>query len=75
MIAQQRKDTYFPELEGDDRAGADAWLRDYLRLVIRIHASLTDEQPADLPATSLTTLAVQAGSERFPTVINNLQPT
>ncbi len=34
---RQAPETFFPELEGDERAHADAWLHDYLQLVIRIH--------------------------------------
>jgi hypothetical protein len=29
--------TFFPELDGDERRAADRWLHDYLRLVIRIY--------------------------------------
>ncbi len=36
MTAPQRKDSYFPELEGDAQRLADEWLVDYLRLVLRI---------------------------------------
>lgn len=36
MTAPQRKNTYFPELEGDEQHRADEWLDGYLRLVIRI---------------------------------------
>ena len=37
MTAPQRKSSYFPELKGERQREADEWLREYLRLVIRIH--------------------------------------
>ena len=37
MIATQRNTTYFPGLPAEEQHNADAWLDDYLRLVIRIH--------------------------------------
>jgi len=36
MTARQRKETYFPELEGEQRRLADEWLGEYLRLILRI---------------------------------------
>lgn len=36
MTAQQRNESYFIELEGELQRLADAWLIDYLRLILRI---------------------------------------
>jgi hypothetical protein len=44
MTAPQRKETYFPELQGQDREDADDWLLDYLRLVIQIQRRRREEQ-------------------------------
>jgi hypothetical protein len=35
-MTAQRNTTYFPELEGEERAAADEWLFGYLKLVMRI---------------------------------------
>ncbi len=49
MTAQQRKESYFPELTGDKQREADEWLRDYLRLVIRIHREHLEQAKSSYP--------------------------
>lgn len=41
-MTAQRKESYFPELEGEEQRVADEWLDDYLRLVLRIRRGLLD---------------------------------
>jgi hypothetical protein len=36
--------TFFPELDGDEREQAERWLKEYLRLVTRIHREHLDRQ-------------------------------
>src|SRR5688572_26606859 len=43
-MIHEETDTFFPELEGDERRRADAWLDDYLSLVIRIYLEHADSQ-------------------------------
>lgn len=45
MTAPQRKESYFPELEGDDKRLADEWLDGYLQLVNRIRREHLDRAP------------------------------
>lgn len=55
-MTNEAPDTFFPELEGDEREIADAWLRDYLRLVIQIHRGhLASTQPPELSTAQLLT--------------------
>lgn len=57
--------TLFPDLDGKERACADAWLHDYLRLIIRLHRDLTDDQRRALSTgDTLTTPEVLARSVR-----------
>ena len=60
----QKPETFFPELNGEDREHADEWLYDYLRLVIRIHRehlATRNESPLST-APSLTDSEVLARS-------------
>jgi hypothetical protein len=54
-------DTFFPELEGEERRQADAWLDDYLRIVIRIYKAHLERVELST-ATELTTPEVLKGS-------------
>jgi hypothetical protein len=56
-------DTFFPELTGDEQQEADAWLRDYLRLVIRISDEQERRDELSTP-TPLTDNVVLTGSVR-----------
>ena len=50
MTAQQRKESYFPELQGEEQQSADEWLDGYLRLVIRIwHGHLEGQKTSSYP--------------------------
>lgn len=53
-------ETFFPELDGDDRRRADEWLHDYLRLVIRIHREQIEAQTDPLSTPHLTGTEVLA---------------
>jgi hypothetical protein len=53
MTAPQRKDTYFPGLDGAQRREADAWLRDYLRLVVRIYRDYLERSATTNPHSAL----------------------
>jgi hypothetical protein len=57
-----KPETFFPELEGDEREQADAWLHEYLRLVIRIHREHVEARSKELstadPLTSPEVLAL-----------------
>ncbi len=58
-------ETFFPELEGDERENADEWLYDYLRLVIRIHREHVEAHSEQLSTLGpLTEPEVLAGSVR-----------
>lgn len=46
-------ETYFPELDGDDRRQADEWLHEVLRLVLRIHRDHLERHALDYPQRSL----------------------
>lgn len=60
-------DTFFPELEGDERTAADAWLREYLRVIVRIHREhLASPQTELSTALPLTDPGVLARSVRLP---------
>lgn len=62
-MATQDPETYFPELENEERSRADEWLRDYLRLVIRIHREHIEALSTELSTdTSLTEPVVLASS-------------
>ncbi len=53
MTAQQRKESYFPELTGEEQREADEWLRDYLRLVVRIHREHLEGANSSYPQVSV----------------------
>ena len=53
MTAQQRKESYFPELTGEEQRETDEWLRDYLRLVIRIHREHLENAKSSCPQASV----------------------
>lgn len=36
-MQQEHSESFFPELEADEQRSADDWLKNYLRLVIRIY--------------------------------------
>ena len=57
----QDPDTFFPDLDGDERSRADEWLHDYLRLVIRIHREHVESTKLST-GTSLTEPVVLASS-------------
>jgi hypothetical protein len=61
-MTTQDPDTFFPELEGDERSRADEWLRDYLSLVVRIYRESKDAKLSTAPP--LTDAVVQARSVR-----------
>lgn len=48
MTAHQRKDSYFPSLEGETQRLADEWLTSYLRLVLRIVRNARESYPQGL---------------------------
>lgn len=35
-MSEDARDSFFPELDGDERRQADEWLLDYLRLILHI---------------------------------------
>ncbi len=60
-MTTQDTDTFFPELEGNERSRADEWLHDYLRLIIRIHREYIESVSTELSTdTSLTEPVVLA---------------
>jgi hypothetical protein len=66
-MAIQKPDTFFSELDSEERERADEWLFDYLRLIVRIHREYTDSTATDLSTTRrLTDSTVLARSVRFP---------
>lgn len=46
------EDTFFPELEGEERQHADEWLEDYLRIVIQICRERREVQEDEDPLPS-----------------------
>jgi hypothetical protein len=57
MTAPQRKDSYFPELEGDEQRLADEWLEGYLRLVVRIYREHLESRRASYPQEAIDAVA------------------
>jgi hypothetical protein len=72
MTAPQRKDTYFPELEGEEQRAADEWLEGYLRLLMRIRREhLARQEDGSYPQTRVDT---RAGTGKVRTAERPLTP-
>ena len=62
-MTRPEPETFFPELEGDEQRLADEWLREYLRLVVRIYREHIEAQADSLSTPSqLTSIEVLASS-------------
>ena len=72
MTAPQRKETNFPELDGEEQRTADEWLEGYLKLLVRIwREHLARQANASCPQTALD---VHEGTGKVRTARRPLSP-